>query len=94
MYLEIYATGVDYMVDPRLTFYTFRSFYERSKFIREVYHTMSINEKYIYKYYVYSRRSLSEKTCDIIWEYLNAFDNEEKLIKDEQLYKELFRYKA
>ena len=49
MYLEIYATGVDYMFDPRLTFYTFRSFYERSEIIRAVYLTMSVSEKYIYK---------------------------------------------
>ena len=92
MYLEIYATGVDYMVDPRLTFYTFRSFYERSKFIREVYQTMSINEKYIYKYYVYSRRSLSEKTCDIIWEYINAEDDFILLALRSELAKELHKY--
>lgn len=92
MYLEIYATGVDYMFDPRLTFYTFRSFYERSEIIRAVYNTMSVSEKYMYKYYVYSRRSLSEKTCDVIWEYINAEDDFILLVLRSELAKELHKY--
>lgn len=80
------------MLDPRLTFYTYPSFYERSKAIREIYQSMSSNEKYIYKYYVYSRRSLLEKTCDVIWEYINAEDDFVVLSLRGELAKELRRY--
>lgn len=55
------------MVDPRLTFYTFRSFYERSKFIREVYHTMSINEIYIYINIMFIREGLYRKRHVILF---------------------------
>ena len=92
MILEEYE--VDYMFDDRLRFFGYREFYNKREFVSKLFNYSSIKEKQIYKYYIYSRRYLKERTCDIIWEYLNAFDNEEKLIKDEQLYKELFRYKA
>ena len=92
MILEEYE--VDYMFDDRLRFFGYREFYNKREFVSKLFNYSSIKEKQIYKYYIYSRRYLKERTCDIIWEYLNAFDKEKKLIKDEQLYKELFRYKA
>lgn len=63
------------MIDPRLVFYDYSSFYNNSSFIREVYLKLTLDKKYGYKYYVYSRRILREKTCDIIWEYLNTVDD-------------------
>lgn len=80
------------MIDPRLIFYTYTSFYERSSLIREIYMTLSLEEKYVYKYYVYSRRLLREKTCDLIWEYLNVIDEIELAILQELLKDERFKY--
>lgn len=67
--------GVDFMIDPRLMFYDYSSFYDNSSFIRENYLKLTLDKKYVYKYYVYSRRLLKEKTCDIIWEFLNTVDD-------------------
>ena len=80
------------MIDPRLIFYTYASFYERSSLIREIYITLSLEKKYAYKYYVYSRRLLREKTCDLIWEYLNVIDEIELAILQELLKDERFKY--
>ena len=54
--------------------------------------TLSLEEKYVYKYYVYSRRLLREKTCDLIWEYLNVIDEIELAILQELLKDERFKY--
>ena len=76
MYEHIFDNiGVDFMINPRLMFYNYSSFYDNSSFIRENYLKLTLDEKYIYKYYVYSRRLLREKTCDIIWEFLNTVDD-------------------
>lgn len=82
------------MFDDRLRFFGYREFYRKRELIEKVFNLSSSNERQIYKYYIYSRRYLRERTCDVIWEYLNALDKEEHVIKDEQLYKELFRYKS
>lgn len=65
------------MINPQLMFYDYSSFYDNSSFIKENYLKLTLNEKYVYKYYVYSRRLLREKTCDLIWEFLNAVDDTE-----------------
>lgn len=80
------------MVNPQLTFITYRSFYERSKIIRSIYQTLSNDDKQVYKYYVYSRRLLHEKTCDAIWEYINAEDDFNILMARARLSDELGKY--
>lgn len=80
------------MVNPQLTFITYRSFYERSRIIRAIYQELSNDEKYVYKYYVYSRRLLHEKTCDAIWEYINAEDDFNILVARAKLVDELSKY--
>lgn len=49
-------------------------FYARRRCLRELYKDLDVDQKYIYKYYLYSRRQFSERECDIMWEYLNAPD--------------------
>jgi len=62
------------MIGGPLQFDTFFDFYNRREEIRAKYEVLSPSEKWIYKYYVYSRRFLSEKICDAVWEYINAVD--------------------
>lgn len=80
------------MIRHSMTFDDFRDFYNRRIYIRAAYNIVSKDEKVIYKYYVYSRRLLREKTCDIIWGYINASDDEELKLYAELLYKENTRY--
>lgn len=59
------------MVDSAMVFYTFKDFYANAKRIKEKYEKLSNYDKRIYKMYVYSNRSLSEKVANKVWEYLN-----------------------
>ena len=80
------------MIKNNMCFNDFCDFYSRRKFIREMYKNLSSDDKVIYKYYVYSRRVMKEKVCDMIWEFINAFDEEEYIIKEEKLYQEREKY--
>lgn len=80
------------MIKDELRFIGFRNFYKRRHQIKEKYQGLSSDEKYVYKYYVYSRRYIKERACDVMWEFLNT-DNIEELQKlEERLYDETFRY--
>lgn len=59
------------MVDSAMIFYTFKDFYANAERIKEKYEKLSYYDKRIYKMYVYSNRSLSEKVANKVWEYLN-----------------------
>ena len=59
------------MVNPSMTFFNFQDFYIHAKRIKEMYACLSVEEKRIYKMYVYSNRLLSDKKVDKVWEYLN-----------------------
>lgn len=60
------------MFDDRLLFIGYMSFYNNMDFIKCVYNNMPSNDKWLYKYYIYAQRYLDEKTCDLIWRFLNA----------------------
>lgn len=79
------------MVYDTMKFLGYRSFYDNRYVIKELYERLSTSDKYLYKYYVYSRRYLKERSCNIIWEFLNATDDELEAI-DSRLYDEWFRY--
>lgn len=59
------------MVNPSMTFFNFQDFYVNAKRIKNLYVNLSVEEKRIYKMYVYSNRLLSDKKVDKVWEYLN-----------------------
>lgn len=60
------------MLDERLLFIGYMSFYNDMDFIKSVYQRLPMQLKYVYKYYIYAQRYLDEKTCDLIWLFLNA----------------------
>ena len=65
------------MIKDTMCFESFCDFYDRREYIKGAYAELSRGNKKLYKYYVYSRRILKDKTCDLIWEYLNSHDGEE-----------------
>lgn len=65
------------MVRHSMCFDGFCDFYQRRLYIRAMYAYLNRDEKEIYKYYVYSRRILRERICDMIWGFINATDEEE-----------------
>lgn len=65
------------MVKDSMCFDTFCDFYDRREYIRASYIELGKHDKVLYKYYVYSRRVLKDKACDMIWEYLNSCEGDE-----------------
>lgn len=59
------------MVNPSMIFYNFFDFYENSERIKKEYARLSVEQKKVYKLYVYSNRLLRDFLADKIWEYLN-----------------------
>ena len=80
------------MIRDKMCFDDFCDFYNRRDIIRDIYSRLPSNDKRLYKYYVYSRRVLKEKVCDMIWGYLNVIDEEELIIHSNRLDKEYARY--
>lgn len=54
-----------------ILFYGLLDFYPRKEEIKKNYETLTIEEIYEYKMYVYSRPFEDEYIKDLIWEYLN-----------------------
>ena len=84
---------VMFMIKDDISFVGYRGFYTRRDYIRTRYSNLSTNEKWIYKYYLYSKRHLKEYTCDLIWRFLNNEEDEEFLVTPEMLLKECSKYK-
>ena len=59
------------MIDDDMCFLTLKGFCRKAEYIKEKYHTLSLHDRWEYKYYVYSNYMLSRRTIDKIWEYLN-----------------------
>lgn len=59
------------MVKASMTFVNFKDFYKNAEYIKKQFEELSIDEKIIYKLYVYSNRLLREHVADKVWEYLN-----------------------
>ena len=73
------------MIRDEMRFIGFKDFYKRSRKIKNLYSKMSLNEKWIYKYYVYSNRLISVDNLDLIWEYLNEPKNSEFYVSRKKL---------
>lgn len=90
--LTVWNKGRNKMIKENMRFVNFCDFYDRRFFIRKLYLNLSSDNKQLYKYYVYSRRVLKDKVCDIIWEYLNVMDDEGFINQGELLDKERSKY--
>ena len=80
------------MISERIKFSNFTDFYNKRYLIRDTYLHMYSHDRVIYKYYLYSRRYLKERVCDMMWEFLNACDDTELELYDMQLNRESMRY--
>lgn len=60
------------MVREDLHFIGMKDFYKKSIYIQKEYKKLTLEEKWTYKYYVYSRPLLKDDWFkDVIWQYLN-----------------------
>lgn len=59
------------VVKDEITFYNFSDFYKRADMIKYEYDLLSLEEKQIYKLYVYSHGFMKVSILDKIWEFLN-----------------------
>jgi len=70
-------------MDKRLVFYSILDFFPKRFDIKEVYDTLSLEDKKKYKMYVYSICFEREYIKDLIWEYLNEWEESyEKFIQE------------
>lgn len=73
------------MIQGELRFIGFKDFYKRSRKIKKIYDSLSLEDKWTYKYYVYSNALVSQNRLDLIWEYLNEPENSEYFISRKKL---------
>ena len=70
-------------MNKKLVFYSILDFFPRRYEIKRVYDTLSLNDKKLYKHYVYSICFEREYVKDLIWEYLNDWElSYDKLIQE------------
>ena len=62
------------MISRELSFYCLLDFFPKRQKLKEEYDKLSIDEKYIYKMYVYSLPFEDENHKDLMWEYLNGWE--------------------
>lgn len=62
------------MNNKNLIFYSLINFYPRKDIIKQEFMKLRLEEKRIYKMYVYSLCFENEHTKDLIWEYLNGWE--------------------
>lgn len=60
------------MKNEKAIFYSFMDFFYKKEQIKDEYLKMSVEERKIYKMYVYSTCFENEHSKDLIWEYLNG----------------------
>ena len=73
------------MIKDEMRFIGFKDFYKRSRKIKSMYDRLSLEEKWTYKYYVYSNALISQNRLDLIWEYLNEPENSEYFVSRKKL---------
>lgn len=73
------------MIQDEMRFIGFKDFYKRSRKIKSMYDRLSLEEKWTYKYYVYSNALISQNRLDLIWEYLNEPENSEYFVSRKKL---------
>ena len=73
------------MIRDEMRFIGFKDFYKRSRKIKNMYERLSLEDKWTYKYYVYSNALISQNRLDLIWEYLNEPENSEYFVSRKKL---------
>ena len=79
------------MIKEEMRFVGYRDFYKRSRLIKQHYHTLSNDEKWTYKYYIYANRLIDDNHADLIWHYLNENENSEDYVSRRKLGEEYLR---
>lgn len=74
-------------MDKRLVFYSILDFYPNRNKIKMIYKSLSLNDKKLYKNYVYSICFEKEYVKDLIWEYLNDWEESYMKLIDEYIIK-------
>lgn len=73
-------------MDRKLVFYSILDFFPKRNQIRVIYKSLSLNDKKTYKKYVYSICFEREYVKDLIWEFLNDWEESyEKLMQEYSL---------
>lgn len=70
-----------------LVFYSILDFYPKRKEIRTIYKSLSLEDRKLYKHYVYSICFEKEYVKDLIWEYLNDWEESYMKLIDEYIIK-------
>lgn len=81
------------MIRNDVRFVGYLAFYKKKDIIKKRYSNFSREDKWIYKWYIYSRRQLKEYTCDLIWRFLNDEQDEENMVTDGMLKDECYKYR-
>ena len=79
------------MIKEELRFIGFKDFYKRSRIIRSTYMSLSLEEKWTYKYYLYSNSLISLTRLDLMWEYLNEPESSEYYVSRRKLGEEYLK---
>lgn len=81
--IGLFSLFLEVGMDKRLVFYSILDFFPKRYKIKEIYDTLSLNDKKLYKNYVYSICFEKEYVKDLIWEFLNDWElSYEKLIQE------------
>lgn len=70
------------MIQTGLRFEELTEFYVRCDKIKDTYKKLSLSDKWHYKHYIYSKRYLTNNTCNLIWSFLNDINDGEEITKD------------
>lgn len=81
------------MIKSDVRFIGYLDFYKKKDAIRNKYVCFSRDDKWTYKWYVYSRRQLKEYTCDLIWRFLNDDEFDEERVTEQMLMDERYKYR-
>lgn len=79
------------MIKEELRFIGFKDFYKRSRIIKSTYMSLSLGEKWTYKYYLYSNSLISLTRLDLMWEYLNEPESSEYYVSRRKLGEEYLK---
>ena len=61
-------------MEKEVVFYELIGFFEKKEDIKEIYDNFAIEQKEIYRMYVYSLPFMKDDIKDLIWEYLNGYE--------------------
>lgn len=80
------------MIQTGLRFDELTEFYDRCDMIKKLYRKLSLSDKWHYKHYIYSKRHLTNNTCNLIWFFLNDILEDDQEITKEILLKNFVTY--